>query len=331
MQTMKQLFQGKRKFISIPVLGILALAFFPIAIGLGLGYLVYKKVGNPKIKYIVLAIIALFTLSSGSAWVAGMSSPKKPETEVKQVANVQTAIATPTVESSVTPISTSAPKVAEAKKAAVAENRQEAKVVKVIDGDTLDVSLNGKTERIRIIGIDTPETVDPRKPVQCFGQKASDMAKEQLSNQTVQLESDPTQGERDKYGRLLRYIWLDDGSSDFGAIMIQYGYAHEYTYNIPYKYQTKYKQLQKDAEAGKKGLWADDACAGTTSTTKSTTSTSQNTGTTSTSSGGDKDCSDFSTQAEAQTYFNSKGGSATNNVDRLDGNDHDGKVCESLP
>lgn len=320
---MKNLFQGKRKFISIPLLGILALAFLPIAIGVGLGYLVIKKVGNTKVKYVALTIISLFTLLTGSAWVAGMSASKNTS-EIKQTENAQVVNVSPTnsPDISSTAIPTSVPKAENVQK--LADNRQEAKVVKVVDGDTLDVSLNGKTERIRIIGIDTPETVDPRKPVQCFGLKASNMAKEQLSNQNVQLESDPTQGERDKYGRLLRYIWLDDGSSDFGAIMIQFGYAHEYTYNIPYKYQSKYKQLQKDAEVGKKGLWADDACAGTTNTT---TGTNQST----TSSGGDKDCKDFATQAEAQAYFNSKGGSATNNVDRLDGNDHDGKVCESLP
>lgn len=204
-------------------------------------------------------------------------------------------------------------------------NKHQAIVTKVVDGDTVTVSIEGESETIRIIGINSPETVDPRKSVECFGQKASSMAKEQLAGKKIQLESDTTQGERDKYGRLLRYIWLDDGISDFGALMIQNGYAYEYTYNTPYKYQAKYKQLQKDAEGAKKGLWADDACPQAQNNINSGAS-----GTTA-SSGGDKDCQDFSSQAEAQAYFNSKGGSTSNNVDRLDGNDHDSIVCETLP
>ncbi len=132
-------------------------------------------------------------------------------------------------------------------------------VTKVTDGDTIHVNLNGKNETIRIIGIDTPETVDPRKPVQCYGKAASDRAKQLLTNQTVRLESDPTQGDRDKYGRLLRYVWIN-GQTDYGLETIQQGYAHEYTYDVPYKYQAEYKQAQRDAQNNKRGLWADNAC-----------------------------------------------------------------------
>lgn len=135
------------------------------------------------------------------------------------------------------------------------------KVVKVIDGDTLDVDIKGKVTRLRLIGIDTPEVVDPRKPVQCFGREASNKAKALLSGQAVRLESDPTQDNLDKYGRALRYVYLVDGRS-FNKLMIEEGYAFEYTYRIPYKYQKEYKAAQKTAEAGKKGLWADNACQG---------------------------------------------------------------------
>lgn len=137
------------------------------------------------------------------------------------------------------------------------------RVSKVIDGDTIDVIIDGKTERLRLIGIDTPETVDPRKPVQCFGTEASNKAKELLTNQLVSLEADPSQGERDKYNRLLRYVYFEDGTS-YNKKMIADGYAHEYTYNIPYKYQSEYKQAQKDAEAGGLGLWSPSTCSGTT-------------------------------------------------------------------
>src|SRR5689334_4640170 len=86
-----------------------------------------------------------------------------------------------------------------------------ATVVRVIDGDTVDVRLEGQVVRLRLIGIDTPEVVDPRRPVECFGREASARAHELLDGQTVAVESDPTQGDTDRYGRLLRYIWLSDG------------------------------------------------------------------------------------------------------------------------
>lgn len=137
------------------------------------------------------------------------------------------------------------------------------KVIKVVDGDTVTVETNGVRETIRIIGINTPETVDPRKPVECFGQEASARAHELLDNQTVILEADSTQGERDKYDRLLRYVFLSDGS-DFGKQMISEGYAYEYTYSTPYKYQQDYKTSQSDAENARRGLWADSACSDAT-------------------------------------------------------------------
>ncbi len=142
-------------------------------------------------------------------------------------------------------------------------SRQIARVVKVVDGDTITVSLSGKNETIRIIGINTPETVDPRKTVECFGKEASAKAKENYagSRNTVWLESDPSQGDRDKYARLLRYVFINNNSLDYGKTMIATGYAYEYTYNTPYKYQMEYKQAQKDAENKKLGLWADTACA----------------------------------------------------------------------
>ncbi|MEK9176337.1 MAG: thermonuclease family protein, partial [Patescibacteria group bacterium] len=115
--------------------------------------------------------------------------------------------------------------------------------------------------RLRLIGIDTPETVDPRKPVQCFGREASNKAKELLQGQFIFLESDETQGERDKYKRLLRYVFLPDGRN-FNLLMISSGYAHEYTYDEPYKYQAEFKQAEIDARSGNKGLWSPETCSG---------------------------------------------------------------------
>ena len=132
-------------------------------------------------------------------------------------------------------------------------------VERVVDGDTIVVKVNDVVEKIRLIGVDTPEVVDPRKLVQCFGKEASAKTKEILENQTVRLEDDISQGNRDKYGRLLRYVFLEDGTN-FNLLLIKEGFAHEYTYRLPYKYQTEFKQAQKDARLQEKGLWAKNAC-----------------------------------------------------------------------
>lgn len=201
-------------------------------------------------------------------------------------------------------------------------------VVKVIDGDTFVIAMNGKNVTMRLIGVDTPETVDPRKPVQCLGREASEKAKEILSGASVRLEMDPLQGELDKYGRLLAYAFLESGVNVAEHMIIE-GYGHEYTYNLPYKYQAQFKEAERKAREGKKGLWADGACAKSgvrdqvsgvrTNTVDSDYECSKNA----------YNCSDFSTQAEAQTIFDSCGGS-NNDVHKLDA-DGDGKVCESLP
>jgi micrococcal nuclease len=154
-------------------------------------------------------------------------------------------------------------------------------VVKVVDGDTIDVSVNGTIERMRLIGINTPETVDPRKPVECFGVEASSKAKSLLGGKKVVLESDSSQGEKDKYGRLLRYVFLEDGTN-FNLTMIKEGYAYEYTCNTPYKYQLEFKKAQKEAETNKAGLWG-DTCNGKTTQSvitnpTSTTQTNQGSG-----------------------------------------------------
>ena len=135
------------------------------------------------------------------------------------------------------------------------------KVIKVIDGDTIVIEIENKHETVRLIGIDAPETVDPRKTIQCFGKEASNKAKEMLNNKSVFLEADSTQGERDKYQRLLRYVFLQD-RTNFNKLMIEQGYAHEYTYKSnPYKYQKGFKKAEKEARENKKGLWAENACA----------------------------------------------------------------------
>lgn len=168
-------------------------------------------------------------------------------------------------------------------------------VSSVVDGDTVKINVDGTIETFRLIGMDTPETVDPRKEVQCFGLEASSKAKELLSGKKVRIETDSSQGTYDKYNRLLAYIYRDDGLF-YNKYMIENGYAHEYTYNTPYKYQTEFKTAQKQAEANKLGLWSPSTCNGnTTSATTNSTSTTTTTPPPAT------------TQSEAQFYTSSYG------------------------
>jgi micrococcal nuclease len=141
------------------------------------------------------------------------------------------------------------------------QNRDDMYLVsRVIDGDTLDVEKDGIRVRVRLIGVDTPETVDPRRPVQCFGKEASLRAKELLEGRLVRLETDPSQGLYDRYDRMLAYVYLSDGTF-FNKEMISQGYAHEYTHRSPYRYQPEFKVAERIAREEKRGLWADRVCA----------------------------------------------------------------------
>lgn len=131
-------------------------------------------------------------------------------------------------------------------------------VTDVVDGDTIKVS-SGAT--LRLIGIDTPETVDPRKPVQCFGREASARAHALLDGTRVRLEYDPTQGRVDRYGRTLAYVWMSDGRL-YNETIIAEGYAHEYTYAIPYRYRDALRAAERSARIAERGLWSPTTCAG---------------------------------------------------------------------
>lgn len=138
-------------------------------------------------------------------------------------------------------------------------------VTKVTDGDTLHIEMDGRDEVVRLIGINTPETVDPRRPVQCFGKEASSRMKDLAGGKIVRLEYDETQNTRDTYDRLLAYVYLEDGEM-VNRKMIAEGYAYEYTYLMPYKYQKEFRQLQTLARTSLRGLWSPDTCAGSKTT-----------------------------------------------------------------
>jgi endonuclease YncB( thermonuclease family) len=141
-------------------------------------------------------------------------------------------------------------------------------VTSVVDGDTIKLSELGT---LRLIGIDTPETKDPRKPVQCFGVEASKRASELLSGKKVYLEFDPA-NRIDKYGRTLAYVYKEDGYF-FNAEMIKDGYANSYT-KYPHPKLDEFNKFSKEAREKQKGLYSPDTCNGDTSQkAKDTTST----------------------------------------------------------
>lgn len=134
--------------------------------------------------------------------------------------------------------------------------RTQATVVRVIDGDTIEVRIGAQTYNLRYIGIDTPETVDPRRAVQCFGQEASNKNKELMSGKTVGLEKDVS--ETDRYGRLLRYVYVDGGMVN--AELVRSGYAKASSYPPDVRYQDLFGQLEGEARDAGRGLWATNAC-----------------------------------------------------------------------
>ncbi len=128
-------------------------------------------------------------------------------------------------------------------------------VAYVLDGDTIVAQVSGHDLTIRLIGMDTPEVVDPRKPVQCFGPEASAKAKELLLGKEIYLEKEKSKGEYDKYGRVLAYA-LFNATTTYNEYMIREGFAKEYTFNKEkYKYQKEFKEAQVLAQREKKGLW----------------------------------------------------------------------------
>lgn len=127
-------------------------------------------------------------------------------------------------------------------------------VERVVDGDTIIVLRDGAEERVRLLGIDTPESVKPDSPVECFGPEASARTAELLTGRSVWLESDPTQDPVDQYGRTLAYAWLDE-STLVNLLLVAEGYAYEYTYDIPGVHQVAFASAQDDASAAGLGLW----------------------------------------------------------------------------
>ncbi|MFZ5932666.1 MAG: thermonuclease family protein [Patescibacteria group bacterium] len=296
MGKIRELFSGRKKFLTIPVATVLGLFFFPITIGLLLAWFVYAKVGNKKLKFAALAVIGVFALFFGGTYIAALVSPT-PSKETTQVESQPTP--TPEVEGQQTEV-TPTPN----------PDRREAKVTRVIDGDTIEIEGG---QRVRYIGMDTPEKDA------CFSNESTAKNKVLVEGKTIVLEKDVS--ETDRYGCLLRYVYV--GDSMVNEVLVKEGYAEVYTYPPDVKYNERFLAAQKDARDKNRGLWS--SCLATPTPT----------------SGGackysctspDRDCSDFVTHAEAQTFFECCGFTATYDPMKLDSTGvGDGIACESRP
>ncbi|WP_374686708.1 thermonuclease family protein [Promineifilum sp.] len=187
---------------------------------------------------------------------------------------------------------------------AITPDGDRAEVTYVFDGDTIEVELDGQTYRLRYIGVDTPERDEP------FYEEALTFNRELVDGQTVILVRDVS--ETDQYGRLLRYVYLTDGTF-VNAELMRAGMARLVTFP-PDVAQTDFlRALQQEARAAAAGMWAQPALVGPCDCDRNL-----------------YDCRDFSTQAEAQTCFAYCLETVGEDVHRLDGGG-DGFVCESLP
>ncbi|WP_052158878.1 thermonuclease family protein [Halobacillus sp. BBL2006] len=209
-----------------------------------------------------------------------------------------------------------------------------ASVTRVIDGDTIEINLNGKTEDVRLLLVDTPETKHPDLPVQPYGPKASQFAEETLNGKEVRVEYDGPK--RDKYNRLLAYLWVD--GENFNQMLLKEGLARlAYVYDPPYTHYDSFVKAQTKAANANKNIWSINGYVTESGfSKKQPPSDAGNKRKTSSyigpydPNGPDRNCGDFKTQQDAQAFFDAAGG-PSRDPHRLDGNDNDGLVCESLP
>ena len=201
----------------------------------------------PKFKYSLISLVALLALVFSYS-VFSLNFKKPVSTSIK-IDGEKTQGAKTSNQQSPTILKTTTETTTE----------QIFKVIRVIDGDTIEISAIGGPasggeggQRVRYIGIDTPETVDPRETVQCFGQEAASKNKELVEGKNVTLEKDVS--ETDKYGRLLRYVYIEGVMVN--DLLVRQGYATSSSYPPDIKYQNQLLQAQQEAEQNKLGLWS---------------------------------------------------------------------------
>lgn len=193
----------------------------------------------------VAALIAI--LAAGVLWLASDMGPqpiKKAGTDVPQAAsNKSFSVSSTTI---------------------VAVTSTNAVIIRAVDGDTLLARMDGESQevKVRLLGVNAPESVDPRRPVQCFGKEASHFTAALADGKRVRMEEDPEADERDKYGRLLRFVILEDGMN-LNEELVRKGYANAYvSFPMGKRFKSRIRRLQDEARRAGKGLWNSETCGG---------------------------------------------------------------------
>lgn len=127
------------------------------------------------------------------------------------------------------------------------------RVNRVVDGDTIEVQIDGEYEIVRLLGVDSPEVNSSYTKEECYGPEASAYLKELLKNQSVYLSGDKQNNNRDKYNRLLRYVFMQDGTFVEEALL-KNGYAYNYDY-FPSRFKEQFNKWEEEAQQRGLGLW----------------------------------------------------------------------------
>jgi micrococcal nuclease len=134
------------------------------------------------------------------------------------------------------------------------------RVLRIVDGDTVVLSGPDKPVTVRLIGVDTPETVHPNKPVERFGREASAFLKTLIGGKLVRVAYEPGSSHQDKYGRTLAYLYLEPGGLFVNREIIARGYGHAYT-KYPFTFLEDFRAAERAAREGQLGLWGPGSTA----------------------------------------------------------------------
>ncbi|SDM13495.1 micrococcal nuclease [Paenibacillus sp. OK060] len=235
--------------------------FFYLLVAGALGYWAYKQFKKNQVKgskqtltYILGAFAGVFLIF----FLGSLSSETANKTEPIAVIDTKEDSSSNSETKSITAddIETSQSSDSKGKQTQGTQNNHDrlpATLLEVTDGDTLKVTVEGREEQVRLLLIDTPETVHPEKEEQPFGKDASNFVKKQVAKGNMELELDVS--ERDKYGRLLAYVWIDNKM--LNEQLLEYGLARvAYIYPPNTKYVDQFEEIQKQARVQAKGIWS---------------------------------------------------------------------------
>ena len=296
-------------------------------------------------KATILLVVCLMALSGCSG---AQSTNPSTTTATTTTTTTSTTTATPTTSTTTesttttatpTPTSTTATSTTTTPRGPDEGATWNVTITRVVDGDTVEAKFpNGEIDTLRLLGVDTPETVlnlvtpgefegipdtaAGRDHLNQWGRNAEQYAKKHLDGKTVQIEVDPEADRRGSYGRLLVYVYV--GNMHFNEQLLVNGYAR--MYDSSFSYRSEFKNIEENAQGQDKGLWDFEKQESINQPKDTSKEDDDDSDVPPPPANGDYDCSNFDTQAQAQEVLERSSG----DPHRLDG-DGDGEACESLP